>query len=168
MKKVLYILSLIIFFSSCKLKKEDASSYNYAPYNEQQSVVYDLSNLFSTKEKDSLTKRIIDYEKATTNEIAIATFDSIPKNTTTLRYATDIAQKWGIGKMDTNNDNGLLILISRFDRQMAIATGLGTENILTDSICNKIIDKTIIPHFKKGNYYEGVNSGLDSIIKTWK
>lgn len=166
MRKTLYILLISLFISSCKFNREDASSYNYVPYNEQQSVVYDLSNLFSTQEKDSLTKRILDYEKATTNEIAIATFDSIPKNTTTLRYATDIAQKWGIGKMDSNN--GLLILISRFDRKMSIATGLGTENILTDSICRKIIDKTIIPHFKEVDYYEGVNSGLDSIIAKWR
>ncbi len=166
MKKTLYILSLIILISSCKSKKEDTSNYKYLPQNEQQSVVYDLSNLFSTQEKDSLIKRILDYEKATTNQIAIAAFDSIPKNTTVLRYATDIAHTWGIGTIETNN--GLLILISKYDREMSIATGLGTEKILTDSICRKIIDKTIIPHFKEGNYYKGVNSGLDSIIVKWK
>ena len=166
MRKFLYILSLLIFISTCKYKKEDTSSYNYLPHNEQQSVVYDLSNLFSTLEKDSLTKRILDYEKSTTNQIAIATFDSIPKNTTVLRYATDIAHNWGVGRADTNN--GLLILISRYDRKMAIATGIGTEKILTDAICKNIIDKTIIPHFKEGDYYEGVNSGLDSIIFKWK
>lgn len=155
-----------MFLSSCKTKKEDSSTYNYLPQNEQQSVVYDLSNLFATQEKDSLTKRILDYEKATTNQIAIATFDSIPKNTTNLRYATDLAQKWGIGRAETNN--GLLILISRYDREMSIATGLGTEKILTNLICNKIIDSTIIPHFKESEYYEGVNIGLDSIIAKWK
>ncbi len=166
MRKVLYILSFLLLLSSCKTKKEDTSTYNYLPQNEQQSVVYDLSNLFSTKEKDSLTKRILNYEKVTTNQIAIATFDSIPKNTTTLRYATDIANYWGVGTKETNN--GLLILISRYDREMSIATGLGTEKILTDLICSKIIDRTIIPHFKQDKYYNGVNSGLDSIIAKWK
>lgn len=166
MKKIIYILSLFILISSCKTKQENTLSDDYLPKNEQQLVVYDLSNLFSIQEKDSLTKRILDYEKTTTNEIAIATFDSVPKNTTALKYATDIADKWRIGKKKTNN--GLLILISKYDRKMSIATGLGTEKILTDSICEEIIDKTIIPHFIESEYYKGVGSGLDSIITKWK
>ena len=152
--------------SSCKTEQENTLSENYLPINEQQLVVYDMSNLFSSVEKDSLSKRIFDYEKATTNQIAIAAFDSIPKNATAIRYATDIAHTWGIGRRETNN--GLLILISKYDRKMAIATGSGTEKILTDSICKNIIDKTIVPLFKEGNYYKGVNTGLDSIIVKWK
>jgi uncharacterized protein len=39
---------------------------------------------------------------------------------------------------------------------------------LTDALCDQIIRKEITPQFKKGNFYEGINSGVDAIIKATK
>jgi len=52
-------------------------------------------------------------------------------------------------------------------RKIRISTGYGTENILTDEICQKIIDEKIIPEFKKGNYYEGIEIGIIELIDKW-
>ena len=49
-----------------------------------------------------------------------------------------------------------------------IATGTGTELILTDEICKNVIDLTIIPEFKNGNFYDGIKNGLIELIKKWK
>ena len=90
---------------------------------------------------------------------------AIPKDEKIQMYATRLGQQLGVGKKDKNN--GLLILIAPNDRQVSIATGYGTEKILTDYICKVIIDSTMIPKFKNQDYYGGVNSALDSIIAKW-
>ncbi len=157
MKYFTFVLALV-FCISCKTKPKQTLKHN-------QVVVQDYANVFSTVEEDSLTNFILNYEKLTTNEICVMTIDSLPANTKALRHATNIAQNLGIGKADKNN--GLLLLIAKSDRQVAFATGYGTELILTDSVCYHLIESTLIPNFKNKLYYNGVRQVLDSIKTKW-
>jgi len=93
------------------------------------------------------------------------TIDSLPANTKALRHATNIAQNLDIGKADKNN--GLLLLIAKSDRQVAFATGYGTELVLTDSVCYHLIESTLIPNFKNKLYYNGVRQVLVSVKTKW-
>ncbi len=61
-----------------------------------------------------------------------------------------------------------MILFSKNLREIRISTGSGTEQKLTDEICKNVIDKTIIPEFKNGEYYSGIESGLNELIKLWE
>lgn len=128
-------------------------------------VVQDYSQLFSAEEKQTLSEKIINYEKKTTNQICVYTIDSLPQNTNSLYYATNLAMELGVGTKDKNN--GLLLLISKYDRKIAIATGTETEKTITDLIANEIITTTIVPKFKENLYFKGVSNSLDSIIKKW-
>ena len=130
------------------------------------TVVQDYSDFFTKAEEHELSEKIIDYQKLTTNQICVYTIDSILDNETILFHATNLANDLGVGTKE--KDNGLLILISRYDRKMAIATGYGTEKVITDPIAKIIIEKTIVPKFKDSLYFEGVTMGLDSIIEKWK
>lgn len=158
-KSFLLLCFWIIILSSCKSNTNNNSTFN-------QAVVQDYALLFSNSEKNSLTQKIINYESSSTNEICVYTIDSLPKNTKAIYHATNIAEHLGVGKKE--KDNGLLILISKYDRQLAIATGKGTEKIITDYMCKVIIDSTIVPKFKKGEYYIGIDSALSRIIKKWE
>jgi len=53
-------------------------------------------------------------------------------------------------------------------RQIGIATGTGTELILTDKICKEVIDKIIIPKFKNGEFYGGIKKGIAELIAKWE
>lgn len=64
-------------------------------------------------------------------------------------YATDLFEKWGIGKKDT--DNGLLMLISVDDRKACLRTGRGMEIALNDARCGRIIRNIIAPAMKGGD-----------------
>lgn len=128
--------------------------------------VNDFENIFTSEQRIKLDKRIGVYELETTNEIVIVTIDSIEPYENINDFATDLSNEWGIGKTEKNN--GLLILFSKSLREIRISTGLGTEKILTDEICKKVIDQTIIPEFKKGNYYNGIEKGLTELIAKWK
>lgn len=155
--KNLAIISIILLLISCK--------QNNPKTIVAIDVVQDYSQLFSAEEKQTLSEKIINYEKKTTNQICVYTIDSLPQNTNSLYYATNLAMELGVGTKDKNN--GLLLLISKYDRKIAIATGTETEKTITDLIADEIITTTIVPKFKENLYFKGVSNSLDSIIKKW-
>ena len=122
--------------------------------------------MLSKSEEKALTKIITEFEKETTNEIAIVTTPDIGEHEKMVFYAVEFGDRLGIGKKDINN--GLIIVVSSNLRETFIATGLGTENILSDSICKVIVDEKMVPNFKEGNYYLGLESGLNECIRVWK
>ena len=155
-----------MFFNFCCLSAFNQESSTIFPENPEQRVVYDASKIFDDDQKKELTLKLIDYEVATTNEIVVVTLDSITPYTDIQHYASDLANYWGVGKQ--GKDNGLIILFSKPLRRVAIATGFGTEHILTDSICSQVINIAMIPYFKEDQYYEGISNGIDSLIDKWE
>ena len=127
--------------------------------------ITDNENLFTNQQITVLDKIISDFEKTTSNEIAIVTNESIGDFTNIKEYSVSLANKMGVGKKDKNN--GILFVISKKRREIFIATGVGTEQILDNSKCQEIISETIIPYFKKNEYYLGVKAGLEESIKKW-
>ena len=128
--------------------------------------VSDYEKVFNESQISKLTDIISEYEKITTREIAIVSVNSIHPYKDIQEYSTDLANEWGIGNPET--DNGLLLLFSKNLREIRISTGLGTEKILTDEICKKVIEDTILPEFKNGEYYDGIKNGLSELIVKWK
>ena len=68
-------------------------------------------------------------------------------------YATDLINTWGIG--DADEDNGIVILLSRGDRQIQIGTGTGIDRVLTGSRCGKLIDENI-EYFSNNQFDQGM------------
>ncbi len=170
LKNSIYLFFGLFFFFAllgCNSKNNvvPKDSVNALPQNKEGRIISDYSNLLDALEKENLTKKIQAYERSTSNEIAIVIVDSIPKSYTILAYATDIANEWGVGKKELNN--GLLIAMASKQKVIAIATGYGTEKTLTDSICKQLIDKVMIPKFKKDMFFEGFDNGIDSLMVKW-
>lgn len=92
-------------------------------------------------------------EKNTTAEVAVLTIKSL-EGEDKATYATEVGQKSGIGKKDT--DNGLLLLIAMDDGQgngkgaYFVATGYGLEGTLPDATVLKINEEVLLPYLKKG------------------
>jgi uncharacterized protein len=160
------IIICFLCFLNCKNKpSETVTIPDYIPKNSAQNVVYDASKIFSIEEKAALTKKIIAYEKETTNEIAVLTIDSAPFDIHILDFGTEVSNAWGIGKKDKSN--GLLITFAKNDKSLAIAVGLGTEASISDADCKIIIDSVMIPKFKENQFYEGFDKAIDSLIVLW-
>jgi uncharacterized protein len=126
--------------------------------------VNDFEQLFSPYEAKILDSLISQYEHKTSVEIVILTVDStIVKNEQFKNFALNIANNWHIGKPVKNN--GILICISSQLRKIRIENAYGIEKRLTDGMTKKIIDETIIPNLKQGEYFQGALQGLNSIMK---
>jgi len=160
MKKILFSLILTCIHLVCFSQIEDTVFPNPIGYTS------DFEKIFAAKQINELDSLIIDFEKNTSNEIAIITVDNIGNYSDFNKYALDLSNKWGVGK--AGKDNGLTIVFCNKMRQIRINTGTQTGHILTDEICNRILQEIILPSFRKGDYFEGIKNGLKELIVNWK
>jgi uncharacterized protein len=129
-----------------------------------QTSVYDYANVLSSNEKAQLEEKLIKYADSTTTQIVVVTIESLNGEEVN-SLATNWAQTWGIGA--EKDDNGVLILLSKKDRKIAIHPGYGLEDRLTAGIGGEIIRNIIIPEFKNGSYYNGLDKGTDELFKVF-
>jgi len=144
----------------------DISEIGKSTFPKPLGIINDYGKLFTESQRTELTKVLYDYDIETTRQIVIMTIDSIKPYQNIQRYATDLGNLWGVGTSEKNN--GLTIVLCKPCRQIGIATGIGTELILTDEICKKVIEKTIIPEFKNEDVYSGIRKGVTELIAKWK
>ncbi|WP_378187532.1 TPM domain-containing protein [Aquimarina sp. W85] len=129
-------------------------------------IINDYGQIFTKSQRTELTNILYDYDVKTKRQILVVTVDSIKPYVEIQKYATDLGNDWRVGAAKKNN--GLAIVVCKPCRQIGIATGLGTELILTDEICKEVIEKTIIPEFKSGEFYNGIKNGVTELIAKWK
>lgn len=146
-----------------------ALSFSYAQYDIPEKpqkanpdAVYDYINLLSSSQKNSLELKLVKYSDTTSTQILVAIINST--NGENINYlGAQWGQKWGIGQ--EKEDNGILILLAKGDRRIAINTGYGVEHLLTDAMSKRIIERDIIPYFKQNDYPSGLNRGVDAIFE---
>jgi uncharacterized protein len=66
----------------------------------------------------------------------------------------DLADQWKLGQ--TGKDNGLLFMTSLKEREYFFQVGYGLEGYLTDRFCGSAGRDYLVPHFKKGDYNQGI------------
>ena len=157
--KLFNILILIFGFISFSFGQENN-------FPKPIGYVNDFENVLSLEEVTKLENLLINYEKQTYNELVIVTISKTENEIDFDTYALDLSKNWGVGKR--GKDNGLVLVISNQLGRIRICTGTGTEKILTDEICNTILEENIIPNFKNGEIYNGIESGINALIEKWK
>ena len=171
------ILFLTLNFLSCKGIAQETETKKPTPefdfsgmeknsFPKPIGIINDYGQIFTESERTELSKILYDYDIETTRQIVVVTIDSIKPYNDIQKYATDLGQTWGVGTAEKNN--GLTIVVCNPCRQIGIATGTGTELILTDEICKKVIEEKIIPEFKNGEFYSGIKKGVIELIEKWK
>src|SRR6187431_1785329 len=130
-----------------------------------QTSVYDYANVLSPQEKTQLEEKLIKYSDSTTTQIVVITIESL-KNEDVSQLATKWAHTWGLGQ--AKEDNGVIILLAKNERKIAINPGYGLEDRLTAGIGGEIIRNIIIPEFKAGSYYQGLDKGADALFDVFK
>jgi uncharacterized protein len=142
------------------------SQYTIPEIPKLQTSVYDYANILSATEKAQLEEKLIRYSDSTTTQIVVITIESL-KNEDVSQLATKWGQTWGIGGT-AKEDNGVVILVAKDERKIAINPGYGLEDRLTAGIGGEIIRNIIIPEFKGGSYYNGLDKGADALFDVFK
>ncbi len=155
---VLVLFSLLFFSTHISYGQFDIPE---KPSKSNPDAVYDYIGLLSTSQKAALEKKIISYSDTTSTQIVIAIVETI-NGETIGEVGARWGQKWEVG--NNKKDNGILILVAKNDRQLDINTGYGIESIISDRDAEQIINRIILPEFKKGNFYGGLDKAINALI----
>lgn len=154
--KIVFSFILLCFYTFV------SAQYTIPPKPAVLYPVVDEAGLLTRQEINELNNKLIKFADSTSTEIEVVIIRST-KGEDINFLATMFGEKWGIGKKGV--DNGVVFLIASEDRTMAIQQGRAVEQYLTASVAGQIIDYIVTPHFRQGNWYEGINRGTSAIME---
>lgn len=128
---------------------------------ELNSRVTDLTNTLSSGQQKSLESRLEAFEKEKGSQVVVLLVPTT-KPETIEQYSIKVAEAWKIGRGGV--DDGVILLVAINDRKMRIEVGYGLEGAIPDAYAKRIIEQTIKPEFRSGDYYKGISSGVDAIM----
>lgn len=131
-----------------------------------QTSVYDYAQLLNPNEKSQLEEKLIRYSDSTSTQIVVITIESLKGEDIGI-LTPKWGHTWGIGGSE-KNDNGIIILLAKKERKIWISAGYGLEDRLTAGIGGEITRNIIIPEFKAGSFYNGLDKGTDAIMEVIK
>ena len=128
-------------------------------------LVNDYTGTLSTSQISTLEHKLVAYNDSTSTQILVLLVDDL-QGYSVEQYATEIGHSWGVGQKDKGN--GVVILVKPkkgSERgQVNISPGYGMEQYVTDATAKRIIDREMIPAFKEGNYYTGIDNAVKPIM----
>ncbi len=125
--------------------------------------VTDRADLLTPAEEQALTQTLRLYADSTSTQIVVVIVPDLGGEDIAL-YATALGQQWGVGQQ--GKDNGVVILLSRDDREVFIAPGFGLEGVFPDVVVSRIVREIVVPNFKQGRFYAGLAGAVDALIRT--
>ncbi len=136
------------------------------PKPEPPRLVNDFAGVLTQTQKARLEKTLRIFNDTTSNQIVIVTVKTL-NGYSPAQFATEIGHKWGVGQKKF--DNGVVILVKPKygnDRGQAfIAVGYGLEPVITDALSKRIVENEMIPRFRQGDYYGGLLSAVNVLMK---
>ncbi len=126
-----------------------------------QDRVTDLAGVLNPDQIAGLDSRLQSFESTDSTQVAILIIPSL-EGEAIEDYSMRVAEAWKIGQK--GRDNGAILLVSIKDRAIRIEVGYGLEEKLTDARSNQIIRDEISPRFRQGDYYGGIDAGINTII----
>ena len=155
MKKLLILVFILSgMYANAQFTIPDKPSF--------QTSVYDYADVLNPSEEKELESKLIRYSDSTSTQIVVISVEDLKGEDIGI-LTPKWAQEWGIGQ--EKEDNGILILLSKKDRKIWIAPGYGVEERLTAGINGELTRNIIIPEFKAGSYYSGLDKRADAIFK---
>ena len=153
MKKFIVAILSIITFAVCAVSIPD----------KPVARVLDLANILSSSQQQELINKIDNiYAKTQGSEIEILTISSLEGQPID-EFAIQTARKWQLGQK--GKDNGILIVVSKSDKQSRIEVGYGLEGVIPDGFVGTLQRQVLAPNFESGNYYQGLSLTVDRLAQ---
>ena len=125
----------------------------------------DFAGLLQPSEVQSLENKLVAFNDSTSNQIAVVIVNDL-QGYDRSEFAYRVAKGLGCGAVrfqqrpaGAGEDKDSL-----FSGQIFIATGYGLEGAIPDLACADIIDREMLPRFREGDYYGGLDAGTDVLM----
>lgn len=161
--KCIYITILLMVVTSIPLrllaKEYSVKDVPNVLLQDARQRVSDPEGLLSPAARDSVNRMLASLKDEDGAEVAVVMLPSIG-DADLFDFAHQLFRTWGIGNKKSNR--GLLLLYVADIRRVRFTVGDGLEGTMTDAACKRIIERTMIPHFKKGDTDGGVVAGISA------
>jgi uncharacterized protein len=124
--------------------------------------VTDLTATLDVKQIQTLESLLAGFESSKGAQLAVLIVPTTQPESIE-QFGIRVVEAWKLGRKGV--DDGALLLIAKDDRALRIEVGYGLEGVLNDATSNRIIDEIIVPRFKRGDYYSGIESGLAAMMQ---
>lgn len=151
---------LTIFYISVSVLA-NSQNFDFLP-SQPSGMVNDYADMLSTNEEYNLEQKLRSYRDTTSNVIVIAIINSL-EGYSREEIATELMNNWRI--WEGERYNGVLILISKTDRELKIEIGYGLEGAIPDAMANRIVQDILIPNLRNGSIYQGLDNATNAIIQ---
>lgn len=155
---LLFLLLLMILLPGAMVFAADQ------PFTVPQLVapVNDNAHLLNQTTQDQVNRALRELYKQGGAQIAVLTVPSL-QGLTIEQASIQITDVWKLGQK--GRDNGVLLMIAAQEHALRIEVGQGLEGVIPDAIAKRIVDETITPLFKSGDYSGGVLAGTFAIAE---
>jgi len=160
MKQFKFYLLAILFALNLKGFSQDIPKPMSPP-----RLVNDFAGILTQNEYVRLERKLVNFDDTSSTQIAVVIVKSL-NGLTKEEFADQLGEKWGIGQK--GKDNGVVVLVKpKYGNergQARISTGYGLEGAIPDAICERIVNNEMIPNFKKGDYYTGIDKATTTLM----
>jgi uncharacterized protein len=123
--------------------------------------VVDGADLLSPAQEASLTQLSAGLESRTSDQLVIVTVPTLGGRDIA-DYGRDLGNHWGVGQAGRNN--GVLLIVAPHERRTRIEVGTGLTAILTNERARQIMDQALVPQFRAGHWFAGIEAGSAAIV----
>ena len=124
--------------------------------------VTDLTATLSADQVAALESKLAAFETKKGSQIAVLIVPTTQPEDIA-QFGIRVADQWKIGRKKI--DDGVILIVAKDDRKLRIEVGYGLEGAIPDAIAKRVVAETITPYFKAGDYYKGIDAGVQQLMQ---
>jgi uncharacterized protein len=124
--------------------------------------VTDLTGTLTREQQAGLDRMLQEFEARKGTQLAVLILPTT-KPESIEQFALRVGEQWKIGRKKV--DDGAILVVAKDDRAVRIEVGYGLEGVLNDATASRIIREIIVPRFREGDFYGGINAGVDRMMR---
>ena len=122
--------------------------------------VMDQTGTLTAAQTQALEGKLAGLEQSTGSQVVVLIVPTTAPEDIAA-YGWRVADQWKIGRKDVGD--GVLLLVAKQDRTVRIEVSKTLEGAIPDLAASQIIQGSLVPAFRKGDYAGGLNAAVDQL-----
>jgi uncharacterized protein len=139
-----------------------ASAQSPLPVPKLEARVTDLTGTLTAGQQAELEQKLADFEARKGTQIAVLLVPTTQPEEIE-QYSIRVTDVWKLGRKKA--DDGALLILAKDDHKLRIESGQGLEGVLTDAASNRIIEDTMVPLLRQGQFFAAISAGVDQMMR---
>jgi uncharacterized protein len=132
-------------------------------------LVNDFAGILNANQVRHLEQKLVNFDDSSSSQIVVLTVKSF-NGLTKEEFADRVGEKWGVGQKGKNN--GIVVVVKpKYGNERGearISVGYGLEGAISDALCKRIYENEMVPYFKSGDFYTGIDKATSTLISLAK